>query len=95
MINADMREYDVFTLEENNEYGQQTVSKQPYKRVKMAIYSTTQSIQDNINYANCEYIGLTTANVKDTDVIEYEGHRLKVLYINQKGRFKQAFLAKQ
>lgn len=94
MINADMRVYNYFTFGDKNPYGQRTVSKEPVGKVSMAIYLTSQSIQDNINYKNCQYVALTHANVDDTYVIDYEGDKLKVLYVNPRGRFKQVFLAK-
>lgn len=94
MFNADMRVYNYFTFGEKNAYGQRTVSKEPVGKITMAIYLTSQSIQDNINYKDCRYVALTHANVDDTYVIEYEGEKLKVLYVNPRGRFKQVFLAK-
>lgn len=60
----------------------------------MALYITSQTIQDNINYSGCNYIGLTHAEVDDTYVIEANGERLKVLYVNNDGRLKQVFLQK-
>lgn len=93
MINADMRFYDYFTLGEENEYGVPTKSEDVKGQVKMAINIASQSVQDNVNYKECNYIGLTHANVDDTYIIDYEGELLKVLYINPKGRFKQVFLA--
>ena len=94
MINTDMRPYSYFTLGEEDEYGQATISSEPVGVVLMAIHITSQSVQDNINYLNCSYVGLTHANVDDTFVIDYEGEKLKVQYVNPKGKFKQAFLAR-
>lgn len=94
MFNADMRKYNYFTFGENNAYGQPKLSKEPVGEIIMAIYLTSQSIQDNVNYKDCQYVALTHANVDDTYVIEYEGEKLKVLYVNPRGRFKQVFLAK-
>lgn len=94
MFNADMRVYNYFTLGEENAYGQPQLSKEPVGEITMAIYLTSQSIQDNVNYKNSQYIALTHANVNDTYVIEYEGEKLKVLYVNPRGRYKQVFLAK-
>lgn len=97
MINADMRLYDYFTTGGTNAYGQPQVPKEtdtPVGQIKMAINISSQSIQDNINYRNCSYIGLTQAEVKDTYVIKYKEELLKVLYINDKGRLKQVFLQK-
>ena len=93
MINADMRLYDYFTLGTKNEYGQQTIGKEPAGQVKMAINISSQTIQDNINYKGAEYVGLTLASIGDNYVIQYGGIKLKVLYVNPKGRLKQVFMA--
>ena len=92
MINADMRIYDYFTLGENNAYGQPSMSAEPVGVIKMAINISSQSVQDNINYKDCQYVGLTHANVNDTYVIQYGTEKLKVLYVNPKGRYKQVFM---
>jgi hypothetical protein len=93
MINIQMRNYDYFTLGKKDAYGQQVLSDYPTGTIKMSINITSQSIQDNINYKDCAYIGLTSASINDKYVIEYEGAKLKVLYVNPKGRLKQVFLA--
>lgn len=92
MITADMRLYNYFTFGEDDGYGQPTLSNEPVGQVKMAINISSQSIQDNINYKDAQYIGLTHAKVDDTYVIEYGNERLKVLYVNPKGRLNQVFL---
>lgn len=93
MINSNMRTYNFFTFEEDNEYGQPTIPAQPTGTIKMAIELTSQSIQDNINYSGSQYMGLTHAEVDDTYVIEYSDQKLKVLYVNPRGRLKQVFMA--
>ena len=92
MINADMRLYDYFTFGEDDGYGQPQLSSEPVGQVKMAINISSQSIQDNINYKDAKYVGLTHANVDDTYVIVVGNERLKVLYVNPKGRYNQVFL---
>ena len=93
MINANMREYDYFTLGRANEYGQRQQTAEKQGTIKMAISITSQSIQDNVLYKNAEYMGLThDTKVNDTYVIEYGKERLKVLYVNPIGRYKQVFL---
>lgn len=93
MINADMREYDFYTYGDSDSYGQSSLSKEAQGKVKIAIYETSQAIQDNIRYKNASYIGLTRdSKVNDTYVIEYENKRLKVLYANSKGRYRQVYL---
>lgn len=59
----------------------------------MAIYITSQQIQDNINYKGANYMGLTHSLLDDSYVINYNGTKLKVLYVNPQGRMKQVFLA--
>lgn len=93
MINADMKLYNYFTYGDSDGYGQAQLSTDIKGSVKMAINTTSQSIQDNINYSNANYIGLTfDNNINDTFVIEYEDTKLKVLYVNKKGRLNQVFL---
>lgn len=93
MINTDMRTYNFFSFGIDDGYGQPALSTEPTGQIKMAINITSQSVQDNILYKDCSYIGLTNdAKVDDTYVIEYEGNKLKVLYVNPKGRYKQVFL---
>ena len=94
MINPDMREYSYFTLGEKDAYGQATLSSSPVGKVKMAIYLNTQSVNNtNIKYTDCDYVGITFANVDDTYVIDYEGERLKVSYVNP-GRYKQVLMVR-
>lgn len=98
MINTDMRTYNYYTIGKNNDYGQATITKdangEPVVEgsIKMAVNISSQSIQDNINYKNAQYVALTLAEVNDKYVIDYEGAKLKVLYVNPKGRYKQVFL---
>ena len=92
MINIDMRLYDYYTLT-NNDYAQSVIDETPKGKIKIAIYNTTQSAQDNILYKSAQYIGLTSdTEIDDKYIIQYEEERLKVLYIQKKGRFKQIFM---
>lgn len=95
MINANMREYDYFTFGAPNAYGQPQLSKEPVGKVKLAIYTTSQSVQANVNYVGANYIGLThDKTIKDNFVIKYGEERLKVLYTSAQGRFIQVFMSK-
>ena len=95
MINTDMRAYDYFTLGDKDAYGQPAVSSEVKGTIKMAINISSQAIQDNINYKDCSYVGLTTdKSINDKMVIEYGTEKLKVLYVNPAGRYVQAFLQK-
>lgn len=92
MINSQMKTYNYFTFGALDEYGQPGLSTEPVGQVKMAINISSQSVIDNINYKDATYVGLTLAEVNDTYVIEYGKERLKVLYVNPIGRYKQVFL---
>lgn len=95
MINANMKLYDYFTLGEKDAYGQARLpqpTEKPIGKIKMAIYESSQNVQDNINYKDCNYIGLTQNEVDDKFIIAYENKRLKVLTVNRQGRYKQVFL---
>ena len=92
MISCDMRNYNYFTFGELDEYGQPTLSADVQGSIKIAIFTSTQTIQDNINYKQANYIGLTNGAINDSYVIQYGEKKLKVLYVNPKGRLKQVFL---
>lgn len=99
MINTNMRNYNYFLYGAPDEYAQQTVIKdesgEPKVQgtIKIAIEITSQSIQDNINYKDCSYIGLThNSSVNENYLIQYNNELLKVLYVNSKGKLKQVFL---
>lgn len=99
MINATMRTYNYYTYGAADSYGQQTLIKDAtgapivQGSIKISINTTSQSIQDNINYKDCSYIGLThDKTVNDSFVIQYGNEKLKVLYVNPIGKLKQVFL---
>lgn len=87
-----MRLYNYSTTGSIDEYGQEVIDNEVKGQVKMAINLTSQSIQDNINYKDAQYIGLTHAAIDDTYIIHFGEERLKVLYVNPFGRYKQVFL---
>ena len=94
MINTAMRTYDYSTFGGKDAYGQTTNSGEVVGTIKMAITISSQSTQDNINFQDCNYVGLTTAKLDDSYVIHYGKEKLKVLYVNDSGRLTQAFLKK-
>lgn len=92
MINTEMRTYCYRRYGGEDEYGQLALPAEPEGEIKMAIWVSTQTIQDNINYKDAEYVGLTHARVDDSFVIDYHGKRLKVIYVNPQGRLRQVFM---
>ena len=95
MINNDMHLYNYSLYGAKDAYGQQTNNNEIKGQVKMAIYISSQSIQDNINYKGATYIGFTHSPVDDTYIIHYGAEKLKVLYVNPQGRLNQVFMANQ
>ena len=89
-----MQNYDYFLYQDKDAYGQPQLSEEPKGKVTMSIYITSQTVQDNINYTGANYLGLTTALLDNSYVIQYGDEKLKVLYVNPKGRYKQVFMAK-
>lgn len=87
-----MRLYNYSTIGSIDEYGQEVIDNEVKGQVKMAINLTSQTVQDNINYKDAQYIGLTHAAINDTYIIHFGDERLKVLYVNPFGRYKQVFL---
>lgn len=95
MINADMRLYNFYTIGAADAYGQPQESAEPQGTIKAAIYITSQVIQDNVNYKGANYVALTQEPITDAYIIQYGEEKLKVCYVQPKGRYKQAFLVKQ
>lgn len=94
MISTNMRTYNYSTLGEPDAYGVPAYNPDEITgSVKMAIYLTSQSTQENINYLNSNYVGLTMdKSINDKMIIHYGEEKLKVLYINPQGRVKQVYL---
>lgn len=93
MINRDKASYNFFTFGELDAYGQPQLTKEPVGTITMTINLTSQNLTNNIKYSEAAYIGLTKdANVNDTYVIEFGAQKLKVLYVNPFGRYKQVFM---
>ena len=93
MINNQMKNYNYYTYSNDNAYGQPSLSETAQGTIKMAINVTSQFVQDNIQYKNATYIGLTLAGVNDKYVIQYGDTKLKILYVNAVGRYKQVFMS--
>ena len=92
MINADMRVYDYFTYDGSDAYAQPKLSEEAQGSVKMAIYITSQYVQNNINYIGASYVGFTSEDVTDKMAIQYGDKKLKVLYVNPNGIWKQVYM---
>lgn len=94
MVNADMRTYNYFTYGEQDAYGQPKLSEEVQGTIKMAIYIASQSIMDSVAYNGTQYIGLTHNDITDKYVIQYGDEKLKVLYVNPQGTWRQVYMAR-
>lgn len=86
-----MRLYNYHLLGGMDEYGQPQLTEN-VGLIKMAINLNSQSNQDNILYKNASYVGVTHAPIDDSYIIQHGEDKLKVLYVNPKGRFTQVYL---
>lgn len=92
-----MKKYDYFLYGDNDAYGQAQLSEDVKGQIKMAITISNKSVQDNINYQNAHYVGLTNdRSVNDGYVIQYGEERLKVLYVVDTGlkRYRLVFMSR-
>lgn len=94
MINATMRTYNYYTLGGMDEYGQELLTEDIQGKIKLAIYTLSNTIGTNIKYKDATYIALTQDKaINDSYVIEYGEEKLKVMYVIPFGRYHQVFLA--
>ena len=93
MISTNMREYEYYLYNDSNAYGQAKLSTEVQGTIKMTIGLTSQHTQPNPLYEGATYTGLTIANVDDKYVIQFNDQKLKVLYVNPFGRYKQVFMS--
>ena len=98
MINAQMKPYPYWRYEEENEYGEKSISFEtnPLGEIKMSINLINQQTVDNILYQDANYIGLTLANgIDDSYIFQYgDDEKLKVVFVNPIGRYKQVYLVR-
>lgn len=93
MIIHNMKDYNYSTLGTKNAYGQM-VESPVQGTIKLAIYSTSNTIGTNIKYKDATYLALTRNNsINDKYIIHYGEEKLKVLYIIPSGRYTQVFLS--
>jgi hypothetical protein len=93
MINARMHNYEYFTLEEPDEYGQQNISANAKGTIKISISNISTTTSESIKYKEADYIGLTLAPIDDSYIIAYNGIKLKVRYVISDSRYKQVFMS--
>jgi hypothetical protein len=93
-MEQNMHKYGYFSYGETDAYGQPKLSTEIVGEIKMAIGIASQQIQDSVAYSGTQYTALTHAEVDDSMVIQYGDDKLKVLYVNPLGKYKQVYLAR-
>ena len=93
MILRDMRPYQYTMLGAEDAYGQMTLDGGATGTIRMAVYVASQSVSDSILYRDAQYVGMTKDDVTDRHIIHYGSEKLKVLYVQPKGCFKQVYMA--
>lgn len=93
MIQSNMKLYNYRTLGELDEYGTEQISKQVSGQVKLSIFLQTKQLSDNSIYKDVQFTALTNdKDINEKYLIEYNNMLLKVLYINDLGRYRQIYL---
>lgn len=91
-INSRMKSYNYYLYGEYNDYGEKVLSDKPNGVIEIDITLRQQNTKESILYEGATYIGLTKDNQIDSSyIVDYNGQRLKVLYVNPFGRFYQVF----
>ena len=93
MIQSNMKLYNYYTLGELDDYGTNQVSEQVSGQVKLSVFLQTKQLSDNSIYKEAQFTALTNdKDINEKYLIEYNNMLLKVLYINDLGRYRQIYL---
>ena len=93
MIQNNMKLYNYYTLDEIDDYGTNQVSEKISGQVKLSIFLQTKQLSDNSIYKEAQFTALTNdKDINEKYLIEYNNMLLKVLYINDLGRYRQIYL---
>lgn len=93
-IASRMKNYGVAGFGELDAYGQKKKPTKPTRYITADIEILSQQINDTVLYKDAEYIGISHDTLTDQDYVFYEDEILKVLYVNNKGRYNQFFMAR-
>lgn len=93
MIQNNMKLYNYYTLGELDDYGTNQASEEVKGQVKLSIFLQTKQLSDNSIYKETQFTALTNdKDINEKYLIEYNEKLLKVLYINDLGRYRQVYL---
>lgn len=91
-IKGNMKTYSYYLMNQRNAYGELVIPERSTGVIEMDLQVFNQSTKDNILYTGATYIGLTQDYITDEYIIADGAKRLKVLYINTAGKYKQVFM---
>lgn len=93
MIQSNMKLYNYYVLDELDDYGTNQASEEVQGQVKLSIFLQTKQLSDNSIYKETQFTALTNdKDINEKYLIEYDEKLLKVLYINDLGRYRQVYL---
>lgn len=93
MIQSNMKLYNYYVLNELDDYGTNQASEEVKGQVKLSIFLQTKQLSDNSIYKETQFTALTNdKDINEKYLIEYNEKLLKVLYINDLGRYRQVYL---
>lgn len=87
-----MRPAIVYSFGDLDEYGFPTLNEELSRQVLMTFTLFTHHPVEDIRYQGIEFTGLTADTLTDNDVVEIEGNKYKVKFVNPCGRLNQVFL---
>lgn len=91
-INYNTKDYGYALLGQIDEYGEQIIPVEPVGTIRMSISLVNQQTTDNILYSSASFIGLTRYIITDKYIIFDGDRRYKVLYVNDYGKYNQAYM---
>ena len=92
VINRDMRQAQVYTIGENDEYGQPTLNPENPITIQLTFGLYNHSPVEDPRYQDVMYTGLTHYNLTDKNVVQIGDAQFKVKFVNPYGRLNQVFL---
>ena len=93
MIETGMRVYPLWLIPEDKDRYRERVEPVEAGTARLSISLYAQSVADNVNYKDCQYIGLTNdRTITESHLIQYGNKRLKVKLVSPSGRMIQLIL---
>lgn len=92
VINRNMRQAEMLSLGEMDEYGQEVIDTENSTTVNLTFGLFNHHETEDMRYQDVEYCGLTYDNITDNNILFLDDKRYKVKFVNPYGRIKEVFL---